>query len=1748
MSRTNSLFFSYGHDRNSQLVLDYLKPALEKVGFKIWVDKTEIKTGDDWRDSIVNGLEKSNGVIAYLSKYSVRDPGVCRDELRIARSISGCKIITVMLESPAEVQPPLTVSHIQYLDMSEWKKKLEQGESIFNEWFCYKFAELKEAIEKNSDLPGLITEIRHTIKPALDSNSYVGDLENLLSEKIISRNWIVKKVEDWQNNKDGNPVFCLTGEPGFGKSVVSAIIATECKLNAIGIHFCKINSGFNDAKTIFTQLCFQVATKVPSYARALASDEFSWEQANANDVFEKAFVELPKRSIDGNREKSFLIIDALDEAPEELVEILSKNSKKLPKWLGFFVTSRPNEANIKNFLEEFSTEFLDSSDNNNLNDVNEFINEQIENLDIDKDLKYSFARKLSLAANGNFRYVSVFLNSINKKNCDEIISNLIKGKNVFPKSLNELYDSSFKRLFKNIDYYREEISPILGLLSVSKYPVPLDYLTFYLNASEKIVLQKLKKLNSMIRISSQNNVISLFHRSVRDWLLSNESEFSVDKKETEEQFFASIADFLDSLLDNLDDENLENTEDSPSSSAQTKQIVEENKDDIDDILNLENENTSFVDDTEFEEDDDNEEEYNVAYLVTFFILSFPILLRKYVYSEGKFNQEIFSNYFEKNLFKKLCSKLDDLKSVSQIFDSDSENYSNDNHQQYLIFIKLINKLAIDLFGKESIEDQKASLELANILFWEFNDFENSEKLYKRVLKLNEKNKLLSSSEILEIIKNEAISASSNYKYNVAEELFEDLLKNKDLTKNEELYFTVLVNYADCLRKLGQYTNALSIYDKCISFAEKNSEKLDTDAKLTALNNRAGIYSDLSEYTRLIQESESILEHAIKLGVNESDVALYKLNLAHAYSHQDKFEEAFSLINQAKVSYEKIYGEDSKEFITVLESLSNYYNLIGDLKNAIKIQRDVIEITKNFYGDSSGDYIEANLGLVDLLSQQDEQSEIKSIMEEMEKNVESKFGLLNPLSWEFYCRLSNYYVDIENYDRAISIFEQILESMGSSNVDDLKQLEILQLVAHVYNMVGDEEKAITTFKRCLEIQEKNYGDKSNHYLHTLSNIAGIYRSNEEFEKADSIYKDVLNGCKELNGSNSKEYLEHLVDYADFLGDQDPDEGSKLLQECLQKIEKSLGKNSEYYYEVLESYADTLSTSEDILDDEEQVENIIKIYKKILKYKSEKYGSTSSKLVHSIASIAELYEEIEKEDSAIKLIKSYLKSFEEKFGPKHSSVLTLKRILAEIYVETDKTKTGINILRDLVEDFSDYYGPMHHETVLLKATLYNDEDLYINFKKDDFKYVNSIMDLYREVSDYYGEEYHLTKHVAEHAITISLANKKNIDWIEKYCLNILDDEKKFSDKVDHLLNLAECYSIKKDYKNSLEVYEEAFSICQDDNSQIDESLMSYIEMEITKTNFVISHSKKDLNELIKLIKTSSLNEEDPLKIEKVCKEIIPLAKELGFEKESKKLEKNLEKTENEDYTSAENDEELSYLLDGISYQQFKDISENIKLFFKETCEIPDFENTSVYLYYRFASARVSWGLKKDKEAIKISTEIISKIKTLPNQENKTFNDIFLSCIALLGKIYFYQFDMQKSIEYFSEWLSKDKDNEYSYRGEKLEITALLTEANLILNGAVNIDDIHSLEQIKSECEKISIDKEFEDDLVEMLNNDIGDLKTLESSTIITNEGKIKEIIEKNHNAKSFQKEVFKYMYKNPLKRKLGLMKTIRALLPW
>ena len=142
------IFLSYGHDDNEELVRR-IKADLEQRGHDVWFDKNEIKFGDDWRRSITDGIKDSHLILSFLSKYSTRDPGVCRDEIIIAIGAKGGNIQAILVESEQEIAVPPGIGSMQWLDMHNWKEQRAAGESAWEQWYQVKLAEIVRVVESD---------------------------------------------------------------------------------------------------------------------------------------------------------------------------------------------------------------------------------------------------------------------------------------------------------------------------------------------------------------------------------------------------------------------------------------------------------------------------------------------------------------------------------------------------------------------------------------------------------------------------------------------------------------------------------------------------------------------------------------------------------------------------------------------------------------------------------------------------------------------------------------------------------------------------------------------------------------------------------------------------------------------------------------------------------------------------------------------------------------------------------------------------------------------------------------------------------------------------------------------------------------------------------------------------------------------------------------------------------------------------------------------------------------------------------------------------------------------------------------------------------------------------------------------------------------------------------------------------------------------------------------------------------------
>jgi hypothetical protein len=299
---TIRVFLSYGHDGSSAELVARISQDLEREGINVWVDSNRIRFGDDWRQSITEGIQASTHVLAFLSKHSTRKPGVCRQEIAIALGPGKAHVYTVLVEPEKEVSPPLLISHLQWLDMQQWQLLREQDGERFEAWYQEKLGEILSVLRSSEPFSGDITLLERWLNPS----DCVADMVHA-ENGFTGRDWLIGRIarseasrhetefvdqpggeiEAWRTDPAGGRVFWITGGPGTGKSALAARLAHSGRARVMAVHFCRHDRpDRRDAAQVIRSIAFQMATRLGDYRSILLGLQRSGEDLSGRSALE----------------------------------------------------------------------------------------------------------------------------------------------------------------------------------------------------------------------------------------------------------------------------------------------------------------------------------------------------------------------------------------------------------------------------------------------------------------------------------------------------------------------------------------------------------------------------------------------------------------------------------------------------------------------------------------------------------------------------------------------------------------------------------------------------------------------------------------------------------------------------------------------------------------------------------------------------------------------------------------------------------------------------------------------------------------------------------------------------------------------------------------------------------------------------------------------------------------------------------------------------------------------------------------------------------------------------------------------------------------------------------------------------------------------------------------------------------------------------------------------------------------------
>jgi tetratricopeptide (TPR) repeat protein len=530
---SQAIFISYPHQppEHAELAQE-IYDRLRARGHRPWFDKKDIGTGTQWRERITRGILESDWVIACLSSHSVRDPGVCLNELGIAlNQKSGDESLrTVLLENGETARPPMSLTHVQWLDLTAFDsyrpKDLHSEEQMqrWNGWLDTQIDKLIVSIESRSSLAGDIDYLKKRLIPA----GFIAEIAHH-SAGFSGRKWLFEGIERWCQDKRSQPVLWIKGPAGIGKSAIAAQLAHRERSMVLGIHFCKWNDATtHDAANLVRTMAFQIASRHPDYRMMLLSviDSKFPDDRMINAGWQELYRELianlvtPNMAIDAGRERHLIVIDGLDEArrPDGRNEILDLISefKKLPQWLGVVVTSRPEQDIVSRLNSPYE---LDAQSEQNRQDVSEFLKEEFKAFstlgsnpaDLDEAVEVATDR-----SDGIMLYAAELLRGIREGAVNP------QDSTNFPYGLNGIFDANMQRVCPDVAMFRKKVRPLLELVAGCPLPVPEQLVRSMLDLDQDAFGAAIKPMTSLLiqRGTRDKRAWSLFHRSFGEWLIS----------------------------------------------------------------------------------------------------------------------------------------------------------------------------------------------------------------------------------------------------------------------------------------------------------------------------------------------------------------------------------------------------------------------------------------------------------------------------------------------------------------------------------------------------------------------------------------------------------------------------------------------------------------------------------------------------------------------------------------------------------------------------------------------------------------------------------------------------------------------------------------------------------------------------------------------------------------------------------------------------------------------------------------------------------------------------------------------------------------------------------------------------------------------------------------------------------------------------------------------------------------------------
>ena len=283
--------------------------------------------------------------------------------------------------------------------------------------------------------------------------------------------------------------------------------------------------------------------------------------------------------------------------------------------------------------------------------------------------------------------------------------------------------------------------------------------------------------------------------------------------------------------------------------------------------------------------------------------------------------------------------------------------------------------------------------------------------------------------------------------------------------------------------LGEFDEALSLYQQALTIAEQRSGSQDDESLALAQKQLGGIYRLLDQ----LDQAEPLLVSALAMqdriyqGIHPES-ADTRRQLAGLYRDSNRYEEALPLYQRVIANRTKMFGPLHREVINTLNSYSQLQDSMGDSEGMLETNQIVIERLLQ----KGGGYAAESLPAI---------------------YHNRAYGLKS----------------LGRYDESIAMFERAIEAFSASGLgeDHPNRAYSIASMGQAYRLRGDFTKAAELGEQALQLRQPHFAEDHRLMSEVYSDLGWAYMDLAQYEKAESfLVRSYNNYLKKFGATHEK----------------------------------------------------------------------------------------------------------------------------------------------------------------------------------------------------------------------------------------------------------------------------------------------------------------------------------------------------------------------------------------------------------------------------------------------------------------------------------------------------------------------------------------------------------------------------------------------------------------------------------------------------